>query len=117
MVVNPVVVAVEPAPVRPVAARGLLVALVLLPAVALLGSESEGVGWSRADKLVLLTLLLVFGGDCESARGGGVAAWTVGRGPGIVRPGPGGVVTAGAEGWYVKCCARGDSSLIRTGAR
>lgn len=43
MVVIPLVAA-EPAPVRPVAARGLPVALVLLPAVALLGSESEGVG-------------------------------------------------------------------------
>lgn len=74
MVVSPLVAVEEPAPVRPVAARGLPVALVLLAAVALFGSESDGVGWSSADRLDLWTLLVAAGGDCESAREGGVAA-------------------------------------------
>lgn len=82
--------------------RGLLVAL-LLPA-ALVGSEFDGVGFgcSSADRLALLPLTL--GGDCESARGGGVEACTEGRGPGIVRP-------AAPPAFNCSCCRRGDSSF------
>lgn len=100
----------------PPVARGLLVALLLLPAdgFALLGSESDGVGWSSAERLALLLdpPRLTAGGDRESALGGGVeACGSVGRGPGMLLPGP------GAGGWYCSGCIRGDSSLIRTCAR
>lgn len=75
---------IAPLPIAAPVPRGLLVAL-LLPA-ALVGSEFDGVGFgcSRADRLALLPLVL--GGDCDSARGGGVELCTEGRGPGIVRP-------------------------------
>lgn len=99
--------------VTPPAARGLLVAL-LLPAVALLGSESEGVGCSSAERLALLLLeTVMLGGDWDMVLGGGVELWgiVVGRGPGMLRPGPG--VTGGScANW-----CRGDSSLMRTCAR
>lgn len=95
-----------PLPIAAPVPRGLLVAL-LLPA-ALAGSEFDGVGFgcSSADRLALLAL----GGDCDSARGGGVEACTEGRGPGIVRPGP-----PPAFNW--SCCRRGDSSFILIWAR
>lgn len=55
-------------------ARGLLVAL-LLPAVALLGSESEGVGCKRAERLALLPIdAFMLGGDADMVLGGGVEA-------------------------------------------
>lgn len=87
--------------------RGLLVAL-LLPA-ALVGSEFDGVGFgcSSAERLALLPTL---GGDCESARGGGVELCTEGRGPGIVRP-------AAPPAFSCSCCRRGDSSFILICAR
>lgn len=131
MVVSPVEPAAT-APDKPVAARGLLVALVLLPPVAVAlfdGSASDGVGCNSADRLLVLWAAVPFasGGDCESAREGGgdralaaaaaVEVVTAGSGPGMVRPGPGGVVAEAAGGGYVRCWARGDSSLMRTGAR
>lgn len=92
---------IVPLPIAAPVPRGLLVAL-LLPA-ALVGSEFDGVGFgcSSAERLALL---LTLGGDCESARGGGVD--TEGRGPGIVRP-----------AFSCSCCRRGDSSFILICAR
>lgn len=60
----------------PYGARGLLLAL-LLPVFALLGSELEGVGWIKADKLALLPVMAalewaLLGGDWEWVLGGGV---------------------------------------------
>lgn len=96
---------IAPLPMAAPVPRGLLVAL-LLPA-ALVGSEFDGVGFgcSSAERLALLPV----GGDCESARGGGVEACTEGRGPGIVRPAP--------PAFSCSCCKRGDSSFILICAR
>lgn len=111
--------AISPAAAPPLTAapepRGLLVALLLPFADALLGSEFDGVGFgcSSADRLALLALPT---GDRDRARGGGVELWTEGRGPGMDRPGPGDVPTA----WVAlscRCCERGDSSLILICAR
>lgn len=102
------------APVAPM--RGLLVALPLPPLTAV-GSSSEGVGCSSADKLALLlgaaAATVAAGGDCDIVLGGGVARSRCGtKGPGMLRPGPSGATGGSCANWW-----RGDSALTLTWAR